>query len=80
MSFAVSEGDRFVMLDYWGNPLDTWQVIHSVVMPSGRRRTTVFNVNQPADMFDIYAVDLLDPFRFRSIDDLGRRRTGTLAA
>lgn len=80
---TIAEGQRFVMLDYVGNQLDTWQVIHMVAMPSGRLRCTVFNVDQPADMFDIYSDELADPLRFRTVDQILRSWTdpkGKIAA
>lgn len=64
----VAEGQRFLMLDTLGGALDTWQVIHTVAMPSRRLRATVFNVAQPGDMFDIYADELADPARFVGLD------------
>lgn len=64
----VAEGQRFLMLDYLGGALDTWQVIHTVAMPSGGVRALVFNVAQPADMFDIYVDELADPGRFVCLD------------
>jgi hypothetical protein len=71
----VEDGQRFVMLDFHGNELDTWQVIHTVRMPTGRLRATVFNVALPADMLDIYADELTDRSRFRPVvpDCLVRR-------
>lgn len=63
----VEDGQRFVMLDFHGNELDTWQVVHTVRMPTGRLRATVFNVALPADMLDIYQDELADRSRFRPI-------------
>ena len=76
---TVREGERFVMLDYFGRKRDRWQVVHAILMPSGRQRTTVVNVVCPGDALDIYADELLDPKRFVALDASGRASAGSNA-
>lgn len=72
-SASVLKGQRFVMLDFFRRELACWQVVHTVLMPSGRQRTSVLNLTQPGDMLDIYADELLDPARFIPLDGSGRK-------
>lgn len=55
------------------------EVAHTVLMPSGRQRTTVFNRGRPGDTLDIYAEELLDPARFIALDARQHTATATCA-
>lgn len=71
---SVSQGQSFVMLDARGEDHGLWQVLNAAPMADGRVWVTIFDEDDPADSIDLYAEDLLDPTRFRLIDEASATR------
>jgi len=63
--FAISEGDRFGLLNVDGEQVSVWQVIYRHRMPSGGVRLVIFKVDTSEDIIEISEGDLRDPTRFR---------------
>lgn len=66
---SVFQGQSFVMLDAGGADRGPWQVLTAAPTADGRLWVTIFDANHPSNSIDLYAEELLDPTRFRLLDE-----------